>query len=88
MSKAKLLDQQIPYALTSSPANNWTGIRLYWPTLTDDSQLMNDPFPKAFEKAGIPISGVGSGSVSGVVANPQLNRPIRTIYIGQKPLPD
>ncbi len=88
LREANLLDVQVPYILTISPVDNWTGIRLYIPRLMAPEAFGDDPLVKAFTAAGIPITGISSGSQSGVVLDPKLTLPRRTIYIGHKPLPD
>ncbi|MGA8555543.1 MAG: hypothetical protein WB630_14105 [Candidatus Acidiferrales bacterium] len=76
------------YVLTNSATEQCAGIRLFipLPTTATNEQAQNDPLVKAFERAGIAISGVSWGTTSGVVADPRLNRNQRTIYIGEKPL--
>jgi hypothetical protein len=106
LSKANLLDEKSPYVLGGG--EKWTGIKLYAPNVVDEKNPLTDPFPKAFETAHIPISGICFGKTTcttssvgvalvanvagapsnGVVRDPALIRPMRTIYIGQKPLPD
>jgi hypothetical protein len=86
MRTANLLDENTPYRLTNSPSNNWTGIRLYIPSAKTQDDVENDLLTKAFKKAQIPVVGLSWGFVSGVVVDPKLNLPRRTIYVGQKPL--
>jgi hypothetical protein len=109
LTNANLINDAVAHpAFTTDHRDNWTGIKLYTPTISDRKNPQDDPFVRAFSEASIPICGVcyetmtctllchnGDGVVisvgpsgNGVVPSAELNRPMRTIYVGQKPLPD
>jgi hypothetical protein len=107
LTKAHLINDNVaPPVFTNDPGDDWTGIKLYTPTISDRGNPQNDPFAKAFEMADIPLCGIcyetlscqlichrgviinAGPSGNGVVRSTALGRPMRSIYIGQKPLPD
>jgi hypothetical protein len=111
LTRAKLINDNVaPPIFSNDPGDNWTGIKLYSPTISDAKDPKKDPFAKAFTDANISLYGICYGQPAtcqsicpggvilslnlksshsnGVAPDPELNLPMRTIYIGQKPLPD